>query len=282
MPPLGHDTIVSLGTRLPPSLGVFARLQGLLDDPDTDLDDIVALVQIDPALTFQVIKLANSALYGLRTRCESLEDAVARVGFGDIHQIVGLAVARQSFQGELLVYDIAGGRLWENAVAGGVIGAALAEVAGADARNAYSTGLLRNVGKVVLNNYAPQVRYPGEEVAPDVFAWEKHQHGQHAAEVTAVLLDHWRFAPDMVGAVCFHRCPAETPEFSTAAARLHLAAAWIAEWGCHLPGEATGWSRDGAMCARAGAPADLVADAVARARQRFAQFALINWAQAAA
>lgn len=282
MKPLGHDTIVSLGTRLPPSLGVFGRLQGLLDDADTDLEDIVELVQIDPALTFQVIKLANSALYGLRSRCESLDEAVARVGFGDIHQIVGLAVARQSFQGELLVYDIAGGRLWENAVAAGVLGAALAEVSGADARNAYATGLLRNVGKVVLNNYATQVRYPGETAAPDVFAWEKHQHGYHAAEVAGVLLDHWRFAPDMVGAVCFHRHPEESPEFSAGAARLHLAAAWIAEWGCHLPGEATGWSRDEAMCERAGVPADFVDDAVARARERFAKLSVINWAQVAA
>jgi HD-like signal output (HDOD) protein len=282
MNPLGHDTIVSLGTRLPPSLGVFGRLQGLLDDADTDLEDIVELVQIDPALTFQVIKLANSALYGLRSRCESLDEAVARVGFGDIHQIVGLAVARQSFQGELLVYDIAGGRLWENAVAAGTLNAALAEISGADARSAYATGLLRNVGKVVLNNYATQVRYPGEAVAPDVFAWEKRQHGYHAGEVAAVLLDHWRFAPDLVGTVCFHRHPEESPEFSAGAARLHLAAAWIAEWGCHLPGEATGWTRDEAMCERAGVPAECVADAVARARERFAKLSVINWTQAAA
>lgn len=281
MPQLGHNTIVSLGTRLPPSLGVFGRLQGLLDNPDTDLDDIVELVRIDPALTFQVIKLANSALYGLRSRCESLDEAVARVGFGDIHQIVGLAVARQSFQGELVVYDIAGGRLWENAVAAGTLSAAFAEIGGANPRNAYATGLLRSVGKVVLNNFATQVRYPGEIAAPDVFAWEKHQHDYTAAEVSAVLLDHWRFAPDMVGAVCFHRHPEESSEFGAGAARLHLAAAIVAEWGCHLPGEATGWRRDGEMLARAGVDADCLDGAIARARNQFAKYAMIEWSHAA-
>ena len=100
---LDRETIVSLGSRLPPSLGVLGRLQTLLQDPEANLDDIVELVNIDPALTFQVIKLANSALYGLRSRCESLDEAVARVGFGDIHQIVGLAVSRHAFQGELPV-----------------------------------------------------------------------------------------------------------------------------------------------------------------------------------
>jgi HD-like signal output (HDOD) protein len=278
---LGHDTIVTLGARLPPSLGVLGRLQSLLDDVDTDLDEIVELVHIDPALTFQVIKLANSALYGLRSRCESLDEAVARVGFGDIHQIVGLAVSRQSFQGELAVYEIAGGRLWENAVAAATLASAFAEIAGADPRNAYATGLLRNIGKVVLNNFAPHVRYPGEGVAADVHAWEKHQHGFSSAEVSAVLLDHWRFSPETVGAVCSHRVPEESREFSAGAARLHLACGALVEWGCHLPGEATGWSRDAAMLARAGVPEDQLADAIERARGQFGKYSLLEWSRAA-
>lgn len=278
---LGHASIVSLGARLPPSLGVLGRLQALLEDADADLVDIVELVHIDPALTFQVIRLANSALYGLRSRCESLEDAVARVGFGDIHQIVGLAVSRQSFQGELPVYDIAGGRLWENAVATGTLCAQFAELAGADARHAYATGLLRNIGKVVLNNHAPHLRYPGEGVAADVHAWEKHQHGFSAAEVSAVLLDHWRFSPEMVGAVCGHRAPEESAEFAAGAARLHLACSVLTEWGCQLPGESGGWRRDEEMLARAGVVAEFIEGAIEQARVEFAKFALLEWSHAA-
>lgn len=278
---LGRDTIVTLGTRLPPSLGVLGRLQDLLADHDTGLEDIVELVRIDPALTFQVIKLANSALYGLRSQCESLEDAVARVGFGDIHQIVGLAVSRQSFQGELPVYEIAGGRLWENAIATAALNSAFAALAGADARNAYATGLLRNIGKVVLNNHAPHLRYPGEGVAAEAQAWEKHQLGFSSAEVAAVLLDHWRFPPEMVGAVCFHRHPGEMREFSAGAARLHLACGVVADWGCHLPGEAAGWRRDGELLARAGVPAEAIDGAVRQARVQFGKFALLEWSHAA-
>ncbi len=278
---LGHDSIVSLGTRLPPSLGVLGRLQALLEDAEADLADIVELVHIDPALTFQVIKLANSALYGLRSRCESLDDAVARVGFGDIHQIVGLAVSRQSFQGELPAYEIAGGRLWENAVAAGTLCAHFAELAGANAQHAYATGLLRNIGKVVLNNHAPHLRYPGEGVAADVQAWEKHQHGFSSAEVSAVLLDHWRFSPEMVGAVCSHRTPEESAEFSAGAARLHLACSVLTEGGCQLPGESGGWRRDAEMLTRAGVAEEFLDGAIAQARAQFAKFALLEWSHAA-
>lgn len=278
---LDREIIVSLGTRLPPSLGVLGRLQALLDDPGTDLEDIVELVRIDPALTFQVIKLANSALYGLRSRCESLEEAVSRVGFGDIHQIVGLAVSRQTFQGELPAYDIAGGRLWENAVAVGVLNAEFAALAGADARAAYATGLLRNIGKVVLNNHAPHARYPGEATAADAYAWEKAQHGMHGAEVSAVLLDHWRFSPEMIAAVGAHRSPAETKEFSGSAVRLHLACGHVVAWGCALPGESVGWCLDEAQLACAGVSAEQVDGAVERAKKRFTLCSMIEWSQAA-
>lgn len=278
---LGHDTIVSLGARLPPSLGVLGRLQGLLEDADVDLDEIVDVVHIDPSLTFQVIKLANSALFGLRSRCESLDEAVARVGFGDIHQIVGLAVAKHSFQGELAVYDMAGGRLWENAVAVATLNAAFAEVAGAEPRNAYTTGLLRNIGKVLLNNHNPALRYPGEALVPDVQQWEKEQYGYSSSEVSAVLLDHWRFAPEMCGSVCSHRRPDDCPEFHAHAARLHLACCVAVEWGCHLPGEGIGWQRDAAMLEHAGVREDRLEAAVARAREAFIKFSVIEWSDAA-
>ena len=278
---LGRDTIITLGTSLPPSLGVFGRLQSLLRHPDTDLGQITQLVQIDPALTFQIIKLANSALFGLNHRSDSLEDAVARVGFGDIHQLVGLAVSRQACQGALKQYGIAGGRLWENAVAIGALNGTLAAAAGADVRNAYATGLLRSIGKVILNNYVGAVAYPGEAAKPDVHAWEKATHGISASEVAAVLLEHWRFSPDSVEAVRGHHQPEAASTHAAGAARLHLACGLIVEWGCALPGEAGDWRIDEEMLARGGVRADDLPEAVEQARAKFAACAKIEWSAAA-
>ncbi|MBI2518727.1 MAG: HDOD domain-containing protein [Opitutae bacterium] len=278
---LGRDTIISIGTGLPPALGIFGRLQNLLRDSDTDLDDIVELVRIDPALTFQVIKLSNSVLYGLKNHCDSLEQAIARVGFGDIHQLVGLAVARESFQGELVLYQIPAGRLWENAVAAGTLMSAFARCAGSDAETAYSTGLLRNIGKVVLNNYSGAVRYPGAAERPDLHAWERETHGMTAVEVSAVLLDHWRFSAATSAAMQGHLAPDPASPHAAGQAQLHLACAVTAEWGCELPGEEGCWRNDAAMRALAGVPEEEWAAAVEEAREQFARFAVIEWSHAA-
>ena len=278
---LSHDTIISLGSKLPPALGIFSRLRSMLDDADTDLDDIVELLRVAPALTFQIIRLSNSALYGLRSRSQTLDEAVARVGFGEINQLVGLVVSRQVFQGDLTHYGIKAGQLWTNAVAVGSLAAAFAACTGGNAGSAYSTGPMRNLGKIILNNHTGAVKYPGEATQPDVFAWEKSVHGTTSPEATAILLDHWRFPFDISGAICTHVTPETAGEFTAGAANLHLACALTAEWGQALPGEATGWRRDDAMLALTGLDAGQFEGVVADARQQFERFAAIEWAKAA-
>ncbi len=196
-----RDTIITLGSALPPSVGVFGRLEALLRRPDTDLKEIVELVQVDPALTFQIIRLGNSAYYGLKQRCASLEQAVAQIGFGDIHSLVGLVAARHACQQDLPAYQLSARHFWENAVATGQVMAALAASSGRDSRNAYATGLMRNLGRIVLNNYIGAVQYPGVTAAPDLVAWEQSTYDLTAAEVGAVLLEYWRFSPETIIAV---------------------------------------------------------------------------------
>ena len=278
---LGHDTIISLGSKLPPAIGIFSRLRAMLDDADTDLDDIVDLLRVDPALTFQIIRLSNSALYGLRSRSQTLDEAVARVGFGEINQLVGLVVSRQVFQGDLTHYGISAGQLWTNAVAVGSLAAAFANCTGGNAGSAYSTGLLRNLGKIILNNYTGSVKFPGEAAQSNIFAWEKAVIGTTSPEATAVLLDHWRFPLDISGAICTHVMPETAGEFTAGAANLHLACALAAEWGQALPGESTGWRRDEAICALAGLDAAQLDGVVADVRRQFDRFTAIEWARAA-
>lgn len=275
---LGRDTIITCGTRLPPSLGVYRRLETLLTSADASQQEVVELVHIDPALTFQVIKLANSAMFGLRDRCESLEGAVARVGFSDIHRIVGVVVARKTFQSGLALYDIAAGRLWENAIAVAALGAEIAKVAGTDNRAAYTTGLLRGLGKVILNGYAGARRYPGAEAEPDVNVWEKREHGYAAPEVSALLMEHWRFSPESILAVRHHWHREPPP--SGAAARLHLACGRAAAWGCALPGESA-WRSDDELLAAAGVRREQLEQIEQAARVQFAGFAQIEWSLAA-
>ena len=83
---------------------------------------------------------------------------------------------------------------------------------------------------MVLNNYAGGVRYPGEAERPDLPVWERESYGVTAVEVTALLLDHWRFSPATVAAMRSYLAPEFAAEHAAGAAQLHLACAVAAEW----------------------------------------------------
>lgn len=278
---LDSATIVTLGSALPPAIGIFGRLEMLLQKPNTDLEDIVGLVRVDPALTFQIIRLGNSVFYGLKSQCHSLEDAVARIGFGDIHSLVGLVAARHACQQDLAAYQLPARRFWENSVATGQLMAAFAARNGMDVRAAYATGLLRNLGRIVINNHAGAVRYPGVSAARDLAAWETATYRISAAEVGALLLEHWRFSPETVGAVRGHGDPTAASGSNLAAAMLHLSGAVADGWGLGLPGEQSIWRQDGAMLMLAGLTEESAGPAITEAREKFCRVAGLQWAAAA-
>lgn len=267
---LTRDTIITLGNKLAPAASTFARLRTLLLNPDTDLSDIVKLIRIDPALTFNVVRMSNSVLFGLREKTDSLDVAVGRVGLGEVFRLVGLAAARQVCQRDLVTYRLRASRLWENAVATAAAAEVLGQRAGIDSGLAYTAGLLRTIGRVVLDGAAFGKPYPGEAEWPSVSEWEKKTFGLTSSEVTTELLNHWRFPGELVDSLRDHFDPIGAVEGSNVGACvLNLACGVAARFGLDLPGEGGDWLRTPAKLMLAGVSEADVEDCANRARAHY-------------
>lgn len=240
--PLTRETVIMLGNKLAPASATFGRLRTLLLDPKTDLSEIVRIIRLDPALTFHVVRMSNSVLFGVRDRTDSLDVATGRVGLGEIFRLVGLAALQQVCQRDLPTYRLPANRLWENAVATAAAAELLAQRAGREPGLAYTAGLLRTIGRVVLDGAANGSVYPGEAEWPSVAEWEKTTFGITSAEVTTILLDHWRFPAELVESVRGHYEPLSNLESSNiGACVLNLACGVAARFGLDLPGESGDW-----------------------------------------
>jgi len=268
--PIDRATLLRLGNQLAPAAATCGRLRALLDDPDTDLDEIVRLIRLDPALTFHVVRMSNSVIFGLREQTDSLEGAVGRVGFREIYRLVGLAAVRQVCQGDLAVYRLKAVRLWENAVATAAAAEVLAQPAGCEPGLAYTAGLLRTLGRVVLNGAARGQIYRGEAEWPLVAEWERTVFGITSAEVTAVLLEHWKFPTELVASVLGHLDPFACPESNVGACVLNLACGVAARFGLDLPGETGHWHGSPAKLTLASVTEDTLEECAARARAHYA------------
>lgn len=267
--PLTRENIVSLGSKLAPAAATFGRLRVLLEDPDTESEEIVNLVRLDPALTFHVVRMSNSVLFGSRERTDSLEGAVGRVGFREIYRVVGLAATHQTCQRDLHTYQLKASRLWENAVATAAAAEVLALPAGGDAGLAYATGLLRSLGRVIIDGAATGQVYPGEAEWPSVTEWEQRTFGVTSSEVTVTLLEHWHFPTDLVESIRAHFDPLTDAKSNVGACVLNLACGVAARFGLDLPGEAGHWLPDQAKLTLAGVSEADLETCAARARAHY-------------
>ena len=105
-PTLTRDTILEHARSLPAAPQVMAGLSELLQDINTDLEQIADQVRVDPALTARVIRISNSPVFGGGARIGSVDEAVNRVGFGEVIRLVGVATVAGMVDRALSCYKI--------------------------------------------------------------------------------------------------------------------------------------------------------------------------------
>jgi HD-like signal output (HDOD) protein len=252
-PPVGtsdfvvtRDTILVHARQLPAAPQVLAGLCELLQDVNTDLDQIAAEIRVEPALSARVIRMSNSPVFGGGARVGSVDEAVNRVGFGEVLRLVGAATVAGLVDRSLGCYAIAAERLRESLLFHALASEALAAYTEIDPRTAYSGGLLRSIGMMVLDRAGRLRLTPNDVYDPRKFAgywqWESLRFGVGSVEATTMVLDEWRFPPELVAALQEHLLLNDSGYRDPFACLLNLAGAIVAEHCLALPGDVASWT----------------------------------------
>jgi putative nucleotidyltransferase with HDIG domain len=238
------DPFIDRVQHLPPSPRLLVKLLEMFKNPDPNIDEVVKLISHDPAFTVEVLKRCNSAYFTGQKPAEDMFEAVSRLGFQDIYEIV-LAM----FAATALIPPGAGTGahveiLWRHSVAVAVVARVLAEGTGESAPAAFTAGLLHDIGKVIMvsaqrDEYAQAVLNAGMFHRP-VVVTEKELFGFDHAEVGAHLLARWNLPPNIVTAVLHHHHLEGAGEFARLAAVVQLANLLAHGTGEKLSGEPKG------------------------------------------
>jgi len=202
-----NDLITEV-TQLPVQPGAAMRLLWMLEDPRTSAADLGRLIESDPALSTQVIRLANTAFYGLSGKVSSAWRAVTVLGLATVRAIATTAAFDLfSEKGRSVPDDF-----WPHSVTTAAAAAAIARRIGVQANDAFSAGLLHDLGSALVFRRAPR-RY--DSVA-DLLAndptltrieAERMEFGMTHADVGAAGLSVMRFPAEMVEAIGSHHTP---------------------------------------------------------------------------
>lgn len=184
------DEVVSL----PSMPGVVSEVRRILDDPDGSLSDAADKIALDPALTFKVLRLVNSAFYGLRQQVTSVRHAATLLGAKVLKNLCLTAAVFESMKGspERLIRHAAGTATAMRALAlEGPLGLLLPS-----ADEAFILGLVHDIGKMLLYTVVPDLVAETEKLTMErripMFRAEQELIGIDHAELGARLALHWR------------------------------------------------------------------------------------------
>ena len=242
---LTPQDVLAAAQRLPTTAQVFAQINRMLDDPQASLEDVADLVRIEPVLSFRVLQLANGAFYGFRTPCSDLHEAITRLGFREVNRLVGMVAAQHLCANFLSVYGISGELFWSDSLCSALACEWLTHRhAFSDVRTAYTAGLLRSVGKVVMHRILvdrPMLwrSYLDSGEGKPLLEWEREVFGLSSIDATIILMQSWKMPPVLLDAVKTHCNPSGDEPLPYL---LHLGAVVSSQINGALPGETTYWS----------------------------------------
>ncbi len=244
--PISDARLAAAASKLSAAPRVFQRLSAAMKDPDVSVDAIVSVVRLDAALSARVLRVSNSAQFARGSHVSSLDEAIDRIGLYEVYRLVGAAVASQLYSIGLSVYGVSGDELWENSVTTAVAMEAMTAAAGEESSTGYTLGLLRPVGRLLLQGVAAEQECPARSglhpTAALVAAWEFNTFGTTSTEAVDRLFHLWGFAPSLIEPIRYHFAPAGDPNRLRITALLHVAS-WIAnEIGKGLPIEQHAWA----------------------------------------
>ena len=189
----------------------------VLNDTNVDRDKLLRVLAMDPALTTNLLRFANSAYFGYSRAIHSVNEAVVRLGLRAIRRILYLSMsssmATQSVQG----YDLPPKELWHHLVTSAVCTEILTKKAGIKpSETAFTAALLHDIGKLVMGTYlvvdADPIMTVAQEKNISFDEAEMEVLGITHAEVGAELLARWNLPKKIVETVRWHHDPDNFPE----------------------------------------------------------------------
>ena len=200
---------------LPSLPSVYQRIQACLREPEPDIAEVGRIISADMVMTAMILKLANSAFFGVGKSFKTVDRAVSFLG---LDTIAGLVLGHSLFK-EFAAAELGGlslEQLWQHSLltAAGARALALHEGWGTTrAEEAFLAGVLHDLGKLVLATRPD----PRPEISTDV------RTSDHA-EAGAYLLGLWGFSDSLIEAIALHHTPskAAAQEFGLAGV-LHVA-----------------------------------------------------------
>jgi putative nucleotidyltransferase with HDIG domain len=204
-----------------------AKLLKMLKDAESTAAQIEEVLRYDAGLTANILKLTNSAYFGIPSKVSSVRQAIMMLGWKRLLQLVMTMCMSTVMKKPVAGYDLPQGELWRHSVAVSVAAEAVVKALKIpEAEEVFTAALLHDVGKLVLGGFVEddleQIKAMVSKGIPFEIA-EYMVIGTDHAKIGALILEKWDFPKDLVNAVSWHHDPETCENHCTLSDIVHIA-----------------------------------------------------------
>lgn len=216
------SSLVSLPT-------VYLQVKKVIDNPESTMADLSAVISLDAGTTAIVLKLVNSAFYGMPRKVETISRAVGILGMQPLHDLVLAVSVTTTFSGlSQQVMDM--NTYWANSFFSGLAARELARKCFlVDSERMFVEGLLRDIGHLLLYQYLPEQAEEAMQISAStgepIHTTEQKLLGFDYTQVGKALVDAWQLPINLGEAIRYQHNPGATPDYQFEAALLNMAGA---------------------------------------------------------
>jgi HD-like signal output (HDOD) protein len=207
------DTLKCLD-KLPRLSPMKMKLLGTLARPQCGMDEVKGLIEKDPLLSGQLLKMANSAAFARSSAVSTIKHALTMLGTGNIRKLALTASVANLFSGMKMAPSFSMARFNLHSVATGTLSELLAgELPVEHGDAAFIAGMLHDVGKILLAVSMPEEYEHVLTVArtkfDDALTCEHDVLGVDHAELSEMALARWELDRPVRLAARYHHTPDE-------------------------------------------------------------------------
>jgi len=222
------EEIIEKIDMLKPVSYIGDKIMDIVSNPDSSLTELVDIVKYDQGMTANLLKICNSAYFGLAKEITSVKQAVAFLGLDKVASLIMMGNSAENFREAQEGYDLTKGELWRYSVSSALMAQDLAEKRSLNNSSLiFTAALLKDIGKVILNTYVKDsLEAINKKVQDNGLTFldaEKDVIGIDHAELGARVAERWNFSPAMVNIIRNHHHPDKGPEEDLTIPLIYLA-----------------------------------------------------------
>jgi putative nucleotidyltransferase with HDIG domain len=201
---------------LPPFPAVANRILSLVDSDNVEINRVSETIALDPTFTAEILRVANSALFGVTREIATVRHAVSLLGLNRVKAMATLLAVNSMVKPAMRSESLR--KFWVHSLVTAILTEESARISNSPLEGAHTAGLLHNLGTLGLMSAFPEeytrMLEVSQEYGFDLIRTERDLFEIDHCGAGAVLAEEWNFPEGIVVAIARHH--EDPPRHATA------------------------------------------------------------------